>query len=453
MGNTTTQETLALLKVAQTSPDSLIKSFVQPGNATTGLQAYNLQAPSKKLAPVLTPLRNKIPRVGGGYAVQASWKAITNLNAGNVRAGVSEGKRGGIVNHTLSEYFASFRGYGLENSVTFEANYAAQSFEDIKALAVEQTLQATMVQEERLILGGNTSLALGTTPTPTLTTAATGGTLAAGTWSVICVALGYQAYLDLVGVNNGSSGQYFDATVAQVPGQITRTNADGSTDSFGSGSAQKSANAILATTGAASTLSASVTPVIGAMGYAWFVGPAGSERLYGISSINSIVVTTAANGAAQFASSLPTSDSSTSALDFDGLLTQAFRPGSNAYVKVMNTGNAGVGTPLTSDGAGVYTFATADAGKQVFINYHYTATASSAKKISVQNLPMGYAPSFKAYMQTSFQGKKALVVMYQATSNKLSMFATKQDDFSVPEFDLSAQSDASNNVADIYVQE
>lgn len=103
--------------------------------------------------------------------------------------------------------------------------------------------------------------------------------------------------------------------------------------------------------------------------------------------------------------------------------------------------------------AGVYTFAAADTGKNVFINYRYTATSTGAKKISVQNLPMGYAPTFKAYMQTSFQGKKALVVLYSATAAKLGMFSTKQDDFSVPEIDFSGQSDASNNVADIYVQE
>ena len=68
----TTAETLELLKVAQQNPDDIIKSFVQPGSATTGLQAYNLEAPSKKLYPILTPLRNEIPRVGGGFAIQAN---------------------------------------------------------------------------------------------------------------------------------------------------------------------------------------------------------------------------------------------------------------------------------------------------------------------------------------------------------------------------------------------
>jgi len=352
MGANTTDETLALLKVAQATPDELIKSFVQPGSATTGLQAYNLEAPSKKLYPVLTPLRNSIARIGGGYATQANWKAITNINVNNVRAGVAEGKRGGVITHAQSEYFAAFRGYGLENYVTFEANYASKNYEDVKALAVQQTLEGTMIQEERLILGGNTSLSLGTTPTPTLSTATSGGTLAAATWSVICVALSLQAYLDVVGVNNGSIGQYFDPTTATIPGAITRTNADGTTDTFGGGAGQKSANATIATTGATSTISATVAAVSGAVGYAWFVGAAGSERLYGVTSINSIVITAAANGGAQLASTLPASDQSTSSLDFDGLLVQAFKAGSNAYLAVQPTGNAGVGTPLTSDGAG-----------------------------------------------------------------------------------------------------
>lgn len=353
MGANTTAETLELLKAAQATPDGMIlKSFSQPGSATTGLQAYNLEGPSKKLYPVLTPLRNSIERIGGGYASQANWKAITNINVGNVRAGVGEGKRGGVIQHAQSEYFAAFRGFGLENFATFEGDYASRNFEDVKALAVAQTLESTMVQEERLILGGNTSVSMGTTPTPTLAGSTTGGTLTAATWSVICVALGLQAYLDTVGVNNGSIAQFFDPTTAQVPGQITRTNADGTTDTFGGGSAQKSANATVATTGSTGSITATVAPVAGAVGYAWYVGPAGSERLNAVTAINSVVITAASNGAAQLASALAASDNSTSSIDFDGLLYQAVKSGSGAYVKTMPTGVAGTGTPLTSDGAG-----------------------------------------------------------------------------------------------------
>ena len=35
------------------------------------------------------------------------------------------------------------------------------------------------------------------------------------------------------------------------------------------------------------TLSATVTPIIGAIGYAWYVGTAGSEKLQAITTINS----------------------------------------------------------------------------------------------------------------------------------------------------------------------
>ena len=257
----TTDDTLALVKMAQSNPDDIIKSFVQPSTATTGLQAYNLEGPAKLLAPVMTPLRNSITRDTGGFAIQANWKAITDVNVGNVRAGVAEGARGGIITHAQSEYFAAFRGFGLENNVTFEAQYAAKNYDDLKARAVTTLLSATMVQEERLILGGNTSLALGTTPTPSTSTATVGGTIAAATYNVICVALGLQAYLDVVGVNNGGTGAFFSAASSIVPGSITRTNAGGGTTSFGGGSAQKSAAASQVTTSATSTITASVTAV------------------------------------------------------------------------------------------------------------------------------------------------------------------------------------------------
>jgi hypothetical protein len=348
-----TTETIDLAKAAQSNPDDLIKAFVQPGTAVTGLQAYNLEAPSKKLFPVLTPLRNLLPRDNGGYAIQANWKAITDINVQNLRAGVSEGLRGGIINHAQSEFLAAFRGFGLENNVTFEAGYAAKGYEDVKALAVTTTLQALMVQEERTILGGNTSLALGTTPTPATATATTGGTIAANTYNVICVALTLNAYLDLAGANNGGIGGQFDPLTSFVPGQITRTNAGGTSSAFGGGNAQQSAAAGVTTTGATSTISATVARVNGAVGYAWFVGTAGAERLQTVTTINSVALT-ALNVTGQLASAIPggAADRSTSALDFDGMLTQAFRPGSNATVIVQGNGVAGTGVGLTSDTSG-----------------------------------------------------------------------------------------------------
>ncbi len=350
-------EALDAMKTAQATalPDDVAKFFVQPGSATAGLQAYDLEAPSKKLFPILTPLRNMIPRITNGFGTQANWKAVTGINSANQRAGVSEGNRGGVITQTVAEYLAAYRGWGLENYVTFEADFSGKGFEDLKAMAVSQLLSALMIQEERLDLCGNGSVALGTTPTPTISNAGTGGTIAAATYDVICIALGPQAYLDAVGANNGAVGQSLDVTTLAFSTQIVKTNTDGSSDTFGSGIAQKSAaSSTTTTTGSTSTVTATVAAVKGAWGYAWYLGTAGAERLAAVTTLNSVVFTALPAGGNQAASAaaLTAADGSTSTLDYDGLFMQAAKTGSNAYWLTQPNGTAGVGTPFTSDGAG-----------------------------------------------------------------------------------------------------
>lgn len=341
-----TQETLDLIKSAQSisGTDFIQKNFSQPGSATTGIQGYSLEAGAKTLYPIITPLRNRIARVSGGTTVQANWKAITGINTTNQRAGVAEGQRGGSVQHSSAEYFANFRGIGLEKSVSFEADYAARGFEDLKAMAVLQTLQSLMVQEEMILLGGNTSVSLGTTPTPTLV-ASSGGTLGAGNLSVICVALGLQAYWDVAGANNGQVGQSLTISSAVVPTTITRTNADGTTTAFGGGSARKSAAATVAVSASGKVTAKLPSASRGAVAYAWYWGAAGSETLGAVTTVTEVVITANAAGL-QTAASLPAADNSTSNIEFDGLLTQISKPGMGGYWKDLS------GAALTSNGAG-----------------------------------------------------------------------------------------------------
>lgn len=96
---------------------------------------------------------------------------------------------------------------------------------------------------------------------------------------------------------------------------------------------------------------------------------------------------------------------------------------------------------------GAYLFSSADnvAGRRAFINYQYSATSTTAKKIQIQSLPMGYAPSFKCDLYLPYQGKSMILSMNNCISSKFSM-ATKLDDFLVPEFDFEAFADASNNL-------
>lgn len=323
---------------AKMAGDPLAKAtFDQSNSPTTGLTYYDLEPGAKFLVPILTPLRNMIPRVTDGLGTQANWKAVTGINTAKLRAGVSQGNRGGVIDVTTADYNAVYRGLGLESNATFEAQYAAKGFDDVRARAALHGLQSLMIQEEYTILGGNTSLALGTTPTPSLVAGTTGGAIATSTISVICVALSFDAYIN--------------ATVAGgLVGQISRTNADGSVDTFGSGAARKSTNATVSVTGPTGTVAATVAPVAGAVGYAWYWGTATNELLGAITTINSVFISGAATGT-QNASAMPTVDYSTNQYVYDGLLTM-IRKGLGSYVKVMATGTAGTGTPLTSDGAG-----------------------------------------------------------------------------------------------------
>src|SRR3954451_425045 len=89
-----TQETLDLVKGALGAPDDRIAKTISIG---TGLVAYDLQAPAKNLYPVVTPIRNVLPRVGGGTGTATNWRQVTALiGSGYDAMGlVPEGQRSG----------------------------------------------------------------------------------------------------------------------------------------------------------------------------------------------------------------------------------------------------------------------------------------------------------------------------------------------------------------------
>jgi hypothetical protein len=127
------------------------------------------------------------------------------------------------------------------------------------------------------------------------------------------------------------------------------TMADGSVTFVNKGTGSKSAAATQVTTGAASTITASVAGAMGAVGYAWFWGVAGSEVLGAITTINTVVIKAAAAGTQN--ANLFTADWSKNGLVFDGLLSIAMNSSYGSYVYTMPT-VAGTGTPLTADNKG-----------------------------------------------------------------------------------------------------
>lgn len=354
MNGNYSQETINAAREAIMSPmggGNLPLALRKDITQATGLVWYDLRKPALLLYPYLekmTPLRNRIPRVDGEGGTAIHWKGITAINKNNAGIGVSEGNRGAKVTTTTADYLAAYAGLGFEDAVTWEAKYASKNFEDVKALAALNLLRAFFLAEEPVLLYGNASVLLGQTPQPTVSAAHSPGSTPVGnflnttTYSVICVALTPEGASNYSSVSGG---------VAQT---ITKTNADGSSDTFGAGSAKQSASGTVTTGGAANdyAISANVTPVPNAAAYAWFIGLVGSERLCQITTINSVLQLTVPVAPAQLASALDTLDHSTNGLIFNGLSTFAQASANGGYVAFQPTGTAGTGTPLTSDGEG-----------------------------------------------------------------------------------------------------
>ena len=346
------QQTLDLLdKIQQQSASPLQKAGISTG---TGLVYYDLEAEAKLLYPVLTPLRNTIPRIGKrgpGQGTAAHWKIVTGINTTGVPAGVAEGKRGGAISLAEADKIATYKGLGLENSVAFEADYAAEGFDDVKALAVRVTMESLMIAEENMILHGNGTKALGVAPTPTVTGALTGGSLSTGNFFAYVVALGHAQYNTYAAVATGLVPSY------------TRTNADGTTDVINAGLSKISAQGSGSIGGSVviGSLTLSCAAVPGAYGYAWFVGTttgAANCALTAITASNSVVIQSLTGAGAQKAdgtggtnvapmlnsSWTPSTDYSANSLAYDGLIRQAID--GNGYYQSLD------GATLTSDSAG-----------------------------------------------------------------------------------------------------
>lgn len=338
MGEQTTQETLDLVKgILGGAPNEEIAKSI---SVATGLTAYDLQAPAKNLYPVLTPLRNKIARVGGGTGPATNWKQITAITGSGFDAmpWVPEGQRSGRMSYTSAPKAASYVTIGEEDQLSFEANNAAKGFEDVRSTMTMRLLQKAMIKEESAILGGNGSLTLATPGVITTASSGTLATLPTLTYDVTVVALTMEGYLQSSVANGVATAK-------------TITGADGQQYTLNGGSSMKSATVTQAVTLGA-PLSCSVPSINGAVAYAWYIGASGAGKLEYITTINSLNVTVPLLGTGQAISAIAADHSANPGLAFDGLMTAAFTPANSAYVKYLATGVAGTGTVLTASGTG-----------------------------------------------------------------------------------------------------
>lgn len=208
------------------------QAYPETGGYNTQLAPYNLEEPSKKLVPRQTPLRNAVPRDNTGKGSALQFRRIlgwTNANVGGVAdqapflnsefpssqalslpqfggqstsTGGTSGttgvplRRGQKINYAADSKTVNYTELSLSDSVSWKAQYIGQGFEDIRQLSHTATLWAHMQGEEKALLYSRGPTANGytgpiTAPTGlTASSASTGGTIAAATYSVFVTAVG-----------------------------------------------------------------------------------------------------------------------------------------------------------------------------------------------------------------------------------------------------------------------
>lgn len=360
-------------KAPQIPTDELAKAGI---TTATGLTYYDLQAPAKNLFPVITPIRNKIPRVPGNGGPATNWVAVTNINANNLHGFVPEGRRNGVLDITAVPKSATYKRSGLEQTVTKEAELAAVNFEDVRATSAQRELWALMIEEELQDIGSNGSIDLGTGAQPTVTYALTGGNIADGTYLVKV------AYLTYFGARDSSVAGGVATTVA-----ITNPNNYSFTYKAGSSLPSATPGSSGAISGYSTNVLKATVPVkAGAVAYAWFVndGNAGTDyHLQAITYINSVELTDLVT-TTQKASEL-SADNTKNTMGYDGLLYQGWTSGSGTYIKNMATGVAGVGTGLTASGKGTITEID-EMVQSLYDNYRLTPTVGYASSQEINNI-------------------------------------------------------------------
>ena len=284
---------------------------------STGLVGYSLEAPAKQLVPFASPLRNIIPRKVSKTGTSTHWKAITEVSAAG-KATAIEGTRGNGMKYSVADKLAAYKVVGLQDAVTLEAEAAGRNFQDVKATAATNLLLRVMTEEEKLILGGNsTALAAIGTPTASAVTDAT-STITAGTYSVKVSAL------TLVAANRVVT----NLQVANMKGlEVAATDSSNSPVSGAYDGVTAASTAASVTVASGENITASVTPVKGALAYAWFVGTSGSETLQIVTTNSAVVLKALVTGG----SAAPSADGSADPLAFDGIIPQIINGGGLYY--------------------------------------------------------------------------------------------------------------------------
>lgn len=164
----------ALTELKSQQPD-LVKDISNTSPLSTGLVAFDLEAPAKMLTPRPTPLRNRIPRKKGiglshRFKVISGFTGTATGGVGNIHPGIVDSTQNNFAPSGASNslYYArgpkiSYAGYdknvaysqfSVSDEVTWSAQYAGQGYQDIRQLSRTSLMYSSMLLEERMMLMG-----------------------------------------------------------------------------------------------------------------------------------------------------------------------------------------------------------------------------------------------------------------------------------------------------------
>ena len=253
------------LQAQRSMSSDIVKEITLTNPLSTSFAAFDLEAPAKLLTPRPTPLRNKIVRKRGvgtshrvkrilGYTGTGTggqgniWPGVTQTTQTNFAPGASNPlyfERGPQISYTADDLVLPYNSYSLSDQVSFDANFSAVGYQDLRQLSSTSTLYATMLMEERMMLmargtaSGYSGL-LSAPGTPVLTAAAATGSQ--------------------VPISGATSKVYVQVTA--------------SAGSFGESAMSATANVAVSS---GDVVSVAITGVTGAVGYNVYVGTGSSE--------------------------------------------------------------------------------------------------------------------------------------------------------------------------------
>jgi len=155
------------LEVQRASGQDIVKDLTLTSPISTGLVAFDLEAPAKLLTPRPTPLRNKIPRkkgVGTSHRIKviSGFTGTGTGGVGNTWPGITDSTttsfgsvnylRGPKISYAGYDKAVNYKQFSLSDAVPFSAQFQGQGYQDIRQLSQTSVLYASMLMEERMLL-------------------------------------------------------------------------------------------------------------------------------------------------------------------------------------------------------------------------------------------------------------------------------------------------------------